>query len=239
MKAFLLAAGFGTRLKPFTDHHPKALATVNGITLLQRNIQYLQRFGIFDVVINVHHFADQILKSLQEADGFGSRYAISDETDAILETGGGLKKARPLLEPTGDFLAMNVDILSNIDLKAFIDYHLAIRPLASLAVQRRSSSRYFLFDESGTLKGWKHQKTGEEKIADGFEAQNLLPMAFSGIQIISSDIFDKTTLQGKFSLVDMYLELCSQEKIVAWDHTGDLLLDVGKPDTLARAAELF
>src|SRR5688572_24592863 len=145
MKALLLSAGLGTRLKPFTDHHPKALAPVNGRSLLEWNIRNLQRFGIYEIVVNVHHFAGQIIDLLQQEKGFGSSIEISDESDEVLETGGGLKKAAHLLRSEPDFLVMNVDILTNADLGKIIAHHRAGNAWATLAVQQRSSSRYFLF----------------------------------------------------------------------------------------------
>ncbi|HEY4336946.1 MAG TPA: sugar phosphate nucleotidyltransferase, partial [Puia sp.] len=163
-KAMILAAGLGTRFKPWTDRHPKALAPVNGKSLLQRNIEYLQRHGIFDLVINVHHFAEQIVESLEAHKGWGSRYAISDETAEVLETGGGLKKARPLLEG-GAFVLINVDILTDMDLSAMIADHDRHRPLSTLAVTGRSTSRYFLFNGKDELCGWRNVQTGQERPA--------------------------------------------------------------------------
>ena len=133
MKAMILAAGLGTRLKPFTDEHPKALANVNGKTLLQRNIEYLAKFGIKDVIVNVHHFPDQIKKLLEKNKGFGSNITISDESDAILETGGGLKKAAWFFNDSDEpFVVMNVDVLTDMDLKAMIDEHINLQPIATL-----------------------------------------------------------------------------------------------------------
>jgi len=237
MKALLLSAGLGTRLKPFTDHHPKALAPVNGHSLLEINIRNLQQFGIYDVVVNVHHFAPQIIEALQQAKGFGSRFRISDESDEVLETGGGLKKAALFFEGEADLLVMNVDMLTNADLGKMIREHQSRDALATLAVQQRVSSRYFLFDGAMQLKGWENVNTGERKpaIIDGTVNQ----YAFSGIQVLNQKIFKKIKREGKFSLVDVYLDLCATERIIGLDHTGDLLLDVGKPDSLTRAAELF
>lgn len=249
MKAFILAAGLGTRLKPFTDNHPKALAPVNGKSLLETNIRYLQQFGIFDIVVNVHHFAQQIIDTLERNNGFGSRFEISDESDTVLETGGGLKKAATYLQQEAEFLVMNVDILSNFNLNKLVMQHHASNALATLAVQQRTSSRYFIFgepeyphaeDEQASLQlmGWKNVNTGEEKIPRT-AVQPLQALAFSGIQILSNAIFERINFSGKFSLVDVYLDLCSTERIVSWNHTGDLLLDVGKPESLEQAALLF
>jgi MurNAc alpha-1-phosphate uridylyltransferase len=249
MKAFILAAGLGTRLKPFTDKHPKALAPVNGKSLLEHNIRNLQRFGIFDVVVNVHHFADQIIESLERHNGFGSRFEISDESDLVLETGGGLKKAARFLQGETEFLVMNVDILSNFDLNKLLTQHHSSAAIATLAVQQRVSSRYFLFGapeyprpegepESLQLIGWKNMNTGEERFSRS-NTQPIHTLAFSGIQVMNAAIFEHIHFDGKFSLVDMYLDISRTQPIASWNHTGDLLLDVGKPDSLANAAHLF
>ncbi len=237
----ILAAGLGTRLKPFTDHHPKALAKVNGKSLLEINIVNLQRFGIRDVIVNVHHFADQIEQVLADNNGFGSQVQVSDERAEVLETGGGLKKAIPLLRDTEDILVMNVDILSDFDLNRMILQHKRSTALATLAVQQRSSSRYFLFKEEEKylrLCGWRHATTLEEKLPCSGAAK-MRPLAFSGIQILQATFLHKIVQEGKFSLVDLYLSLCCNESILAWDHTGDSLLDVGKPESLEQAAKMF
>src|SRR5579863_7959071 len=162
-RAMILAAGLGTRFKPWTDQHPKALAPVNGRSLLQRNIGYLRQYGIEEVVVNVHHFAGQIIEALKENDGWGCRYRISDETAEVLETGGGLKKARPFLEGS-TFVLMNVDILTDMDLSALIADHFTHRPLATMAVTDRVTSRYFLFDDRDELAGWRNTSTGQERV---------------------------------------------------------------------------
>lgn len=245
MKALLLAAGLGTRLKPFTDHHPKALARVNGKSLLEINIRNLQRFGIRDVVVNVHHFAGQITEMLRNENGFGSRVEISDESDAVLETGGGLKKAAPFFLNEKTFLVMNVDILSNFNLEEMVRQHRLSGGLATLAVQQRASSRYFLWDRQMRLRGWENVSTGDRNIPPvdpglaPVKPGSLIPLAFSGIQLLERGIFDKIGRDGKFSLVDIYLDLCGREHIQGWDHTGDLLLDVGKPESLALAGQIF
>ncbi len=239
MKAFLLAAGLGTRLKPFTDRHPKALAPVHGRSLLEWNIRNLQRFGIYDVVVNVHHFAGQITGLLEKEKGFGSRVEISDESDAVLETGGGLKKAIPFFKGAGTILIMNVDILSNFDLDRMRQEHRHTGADVTLAVQQRETSRYFLFNEDMQLEGWQNTKTEERKIPGGGSAARLRPYAFSGIHLMEESFLSHIRQEGKFSLVDVYLDLCGSRKICGWDHSGDALLDVGKPESLERAAALF
>lgn len=239
MKAFLLSAGFGTRLKPFTNHHPKALAQINGKSLLEINIRNLQRFGIFDIVVNVHHFADQIIETIQKEHGFGSNVEISEERTAILETGGGLKNAAPFFKNEESFVMMNVDIVSNFDLKKMLQHHNASSALATLAVQNRTSSRYFLFNQLMELCGWENIQTKEQKIPAFTNKENLTQKAFSGIQILESSIFEKIKFEGKFSIVDVYLDLCKQEKIMGWDHSGDILIDVGKPESLLEAQNVI
>lgn len=229
----IFAAGLGTRFKPWTDRHPKALALVNGKSLLQRNIEYLQQYGIRDLVVNVHHFADQIREALATNAGWGSTITISDETEQVLETGGGLKKARPYLEGA-PFLLMNADILTDLNLSDMIRDHYEYRPLATLAVTDRVTSRYFLFDEQQRLRGWRNVRTGEEKGIGGGTQK-----AFSGIHIIDPAIFPLIRAEGKFSIVDLYLELAASRTIRGFDHSHTKLIDVGKPESVAVAERLF
>jgi MurNAc alpha-1-phosphate uridylyltransferase len=240
-RAMILAAGLGTRFKPWTDRHPKALAAVNGKSLLQRNIEYLQQYGIADIVVNVHHFASQIIEAIAANEGWGSKITISDETEEVLETGGGLKKARPFLEGV-PFVLMNVDILTDLDLSLLIRDHFLHRPLATLAVTARTTSRYFLFDREDQLCGWRNTRTGEEKIArvkGPGAAGALIPKAFSGIHVIDPAIFSLISREGKFSMVDLYLDLAADHTIRAFDHSHSLLIDVGNPESAQRAAQLF
>ncbi|NCI45387.1 nucleotidyltransferase family protein [Sediminibacterium soli] len=237
MKAMIFAAGLGTRLKPWTDHHPKALAPVNGKSLLQRNIGYLQQHGIYDVIINVHHFASQIIDAVDGNSGWGSHITISDETDAVLETGGGLKKAAWYFSDEKNFAVMNADILTDMDLTGMIAAHERSGSMATLAVTERETSRYFLFDERNTLCGWENVKTGEQKIAR--PAEPLRRKAFSGMHIISSSLLPLLVQEGKFSMVDVYLSLAANHTISAYDHTGSHLIDVGKPESLAKAEAFF
>ena len=237
----ILAAGLGTRLKPFTDKHPKALAMVNGKSLLQRNIEYLQKIGITEVLVNVHHFASQIIDAVTTNNGWGSTVTISDETEAVLETGGGLKKAAWYFENETSFLLVNADILTSLDLDALVEQHTKTGALATLAVSIRDSSRYFLFDQAGKLCGWKNQNTGEYKPGhlNDSNTEHMQAKAFSGIQVIDTKLLPLMHREGKFSMVDVYLDLCATHTILAYDHTGATLLDVGKPESLALAATMF
>lgn len=234
MKAMILAAGLGTRLKPFTDQHPKALAPVNGKPVLQRNIEYLQQHGISEVIVNVHHFADQIIQAIEENNGWGSRISISDESDEVLETGGGIKKAAAFLSQSEDCLVMNADMLTDLDLTNMIAFHRKHQPLATLATTQRNSSRYLLFDENKRLTGWKNTKTNELKGKEG------TAKAFSGIQILSNKIFDMMhPFDGKFSMIDVYLQLCSEHTILSYDHSNGKLIDIGTMEKLAAAELMF
>jgi N-acetyl-alpha-D-muramate 1-phosphate uridylyltransferase len=237
MKAMILAAGLGTRLKPWTDKHPKALALVNEKSLLERNVRYLMSFGVNDIVVNVHHFADQIRAAIIAADGWGANISISDETDAVLETGGGLLKAQPLLEDSDQLILMNVDILTNLNLREIIRLHQLNDAIATLAVSTRESSRAFLFNDEMHLCGWQNSATSEQKLMR--DDKNLSPYAFSGIHIISTRIFEDAPYAGKFSMVDWYLKICSKHTIMGYDHTGGQVLDVGKPESIEKAESLF
>ncbi|MBW1618868.1 MULTISPECIES: nucleotidyltransferase family protein [Empedobacter] len=236
MKAMIFAAGLGTRLKPFTDNHPKALAVVNGKPLLQRNIEYLKSFGINEIVINVHHFADQIIEFLEDNNYFGIEITISDETDQVLETGGGLVKAKANFEE--DFLVMNVDILTDLNLAKFIKAHQENKALVTLAVSDRNSSRKLFFNEQNELKGWRNLKTEEEiKAVDSLD--NCKDLAFSGIHVISPTLFDKITEKGKFSIMKVYMDLMKTESIIGFDHSGGILIDVGRPESVLEAEQYF
>jgi len=242
----ILAAGLGTRLKPFTDNHPKALAVVNGKSLLQRNVEYLISFGITDIMVNVHHFADQIISAVNENKGWGANITISDEKDEVLETGGGLLRAADYFNGEDRWLVMNADILTNLNLHKMIaaDEVYAIKAdgdlVATLAVTNRSSSRNLIFNQSGTLCGWKNNNTGEEKWALPLRDPNsAVPKAFSGIQIVHAAFLHEVQLRGKFSLIDAYLQLAQHYAIHYFDHSNDILLDVGKPESLEKAASIF
>ena len=235
MKGMILAAGLGTRLKPFTENHPKALLPINGKTLLQRNVEYLQLFNVKDVIVNVHHFAVQIIDAVQQNNSWGSNITISDETDLVLETGGGLKKAAVFLEDSSEpFVLMNADILTDLNIDEVKNLHNQTNVLATLAATNRNTSRYLLFDNDDILCGWLNEKTGEQKGKPGNKK------AFSGIHIISPKIFQHIKEEGKFSMIDLYLRLAAEGfKINCYDHSEGLLLDVGKPESITVAEKMF
>jgi NDP-sugar pyrophosphorylase family protein len=237
MKAMILAAGLGTRLKPFTDKHPKALAVVNKKALLQRNIEYLASHGITDVIVNVHHFADQIVDLLKNNNGFGSNITISDETNEVLETGGGLMKAKYFFKDDQPFVLLNVDILTNMNIDIMIEKHNSSKALASLCVSQRRTSRYFLFNEEDNLCGWRNVNAKMETIVK--PASTYFEKAFWGIHIISPQIFDLIKKEGKFSIVDAYMDLCKTNIIKAYNDIDSKFIDVGKPESIAKAEEMF
>ena len=237
MKAIIFSAGLGTRFKPWTDNHPKALALVNGKSLLQLNIEYLQRFNITDVVVNVHHFPEQIIAAITANNGWGSHVVISDESNEVLETGGGLLKAKHLLEGDDEFVSVNVDVLTDLDLNKLLEFHHKHKPLVSFGVTERKTSRNVLLDENYRMCGWKNNSTGEEKIV--IPGRHLKPFAYSCVVIYQQAIFGLIKQRGKFSIMDTYLDLAADHLIMGYDHSGDKWVDVGKPESVAVAENLF
>jgi len=225
MKAMIFAAGMGTRLQALTANTPKALVKCNGRTLLEYAIRKLKYSGCSEIIVNVHHFSDQIVDFVQSND-FGIPIHISDETDQLLDTGGGLLHAKRFFTGDEPFIVCNVDIICSIDYKKMVDFHTAHNALATLAVSDRKTSRYLLFDTEYQLCAWENRKTQEQKIVH--PRQSYIPLAFSGIQIINPRIFDFITESGKFAIMDLYLRLAADHSIIAYDHTGDFWLDVGK-----------
>jgi MurNAc alpha-1-phosphate uridylyltransferase len=238
MNAMIFAAGLGTRLKPLTDSIPKALVEVNGITMLEHSINLLTKHGAKKIVVNVHHHADQIINFINSRNHFGIEMVISDERDELLDTGGGLWKARKELETGGAFFVVNADILSNINLNKMMEEHLKSDAMATLAVRNRTeSSRQLLFDENGRLGGWINTKTGEEILLK--KELNLKPLAFSGIHVISPNWFELNNKSGKFSIIDSYLELGKSNSIKSYRHDEDYWFDIGSPSKLSAANDFF
>ena len=238
-KAMIFAAGLGSRLKPFTNHHPKALAIVNGKTLLERNLEYLKGFGIRDIVINTHHFADQIKDFILNKKDPDIHSSISHELNGPLETGGGLAfAASSFSESENPFVVMNVDMLTDLDLKGMFEFHQKIKPLATLAITKRNSSRQLLFNDQMVLVGWTNNTTGEFRWVKEPE-EGAKPFSFSGIHIIEPSIFRLMPSSGVFSIIDVYLKCAASNLIVGYDHTGDQIIDVGKPESIIEAEKLF
>jgi NDP-sugar pyrophosphorylase family protein len=238
MKAMILAAGLGTRLRPLTDNRPKALVEIAGRTLLEIILCRLQSFRIREVIINTHHFADMVVEYLKKNANFGMRIEISHE-ETLLDTGGGLKKAAWFfLEDRGHmeepFLLHNVDVISTIDLERMVQFHREHKALATLAVQKRETSRYLLFDEQGQLCG---RQAGRDKAPQmARPCQPVQALAFSGVHIISPRLLSLMTEQGAFSIVQTYLRLAGQgEKILAFRGDEYYWRDLGRPENVAQA----
>ena len=238
MKAMILAAGLGTRLRPLTNDRPKALVEVAGHTLLEITLRRLASFGIREVIVNVHHFADMVVDYLKKNNNFGMRVEISREDDVLLDTGGGLKQAEwfflqngPAQEP---FLIHNVDVISTIDFARMLTLHRDHDALATLAVQQRASSRQLLFDERGRLCA---RQTGANAPEIVRPSQQLTPLAFSGIHILSPQLLSLITEQGVFSIVTTYLRLAAEgHRIIAFRADEYYWRDLGKPENVTQAA---
>ena len=239
MKALLFAAGLGTRLKEHTQDKPKALVNLAGKPLLQHAIEYLKSNGILDITINVYHFAEQIISFLEENKSFGVNIHISDERDQLLETGGGLKKARAFLIGEEPILIYNVDVISNLDLNSLLNYHLKENALATLVVRSRETSRNLMFNQNLQLAGWKNFSTDETRISKADSFENARPLAFSGIHIIQPELLELITEDGRFPIMDLYLRLAKDHPIKAFIDTSSIWLDLGKPEQLQAAESLF
>lgn len=240
MQAMIFAAGLGTRLKPLTDRIPKALVRVGGEPLLKRVIFQLKDAGFTRIVVNVHHFSSQIVDYLRDNGNFGIDIRISDESDKLLETGGGIKKAHPLFDPSEPILIHNVDILSNVDLRKFYQMESGNIPAARLLVSERKTKRYLLFDDTMRLVGWTNIETGEVKSPyKNLDPKKYKMYAFSGIHIVTPELFPLMDEEpDKFPIMDFYLKNCDRVRIEGYVKNDLKLMDVGKQETL-REAEAF
>jgi MurNAc alpha-1-phosphate uridylyltransferase len=235
MKAMILAAGLGTRLKPFTDDKPKALVEVGDKTLLEHTIFKLAESGFDEIVVNVHHFSKMIINFIQSRD-FGVKVLISDETERLLDTGGGIFYAAHFFDSDAPFLVHNVDVITDIDLNQLYKTFTNSNSLVALAVGKRESSRVFLFDDDMNLTGWKNKLTKKQIIPNNHR-DPLTEYAFAGIHIISPEIFKLIKTTGSFSIIDTYLSLCNRYTIKGYNVSNNFVLDVGKPNSLAAAEE--
>ncbi|WP_346854144.1 nucleotidyltransferase family protein [uncultured Draconibacterium sp.] len=238
MQAMLFAAGLGTRLQNETANKPKALVQIGGKTLLERAIDKLKAEGVQKIVVNVHHFAELIIDFIESKD-WGIPVLISNESEKLLETGGGLKKAGSFFSDDSPILIYNVDILSNIDLNDVKRTHLNSGALATLVVRKRETQRYFKFDEEKNLVGWLNKKTGETKVARPDTFETATEMAFSGIHIVQPELLKLMPDEDRFSIVNVYLELAKTRNIKAYYDNSDSWIDVGKPEQLAEARARF
>ena len=237
MKAMILAAGLGSRLKDLTQNTPKALIKINNKTLLEIVISNLISHGIKDIIINLHHYAQQIIDYVNLNNKFGIEIEFSLE-DTLLDTGGGLKKASWFFNDKNPFLLHNVDVISNINISEMHDYHATNKNMATIATRSRKTSRYFLFDKNNKLCGWKNEITGEQKIVQE-TANELYPFSFTGIHVISPQVFKYFPKQDKFSIVDFYLNIAAENKIMAFQSDKYSWIDCGKPENLIKVKEFI
>jgi len=241
MKAMILAAGAGTRLKPMTDYKPKALVPVGGIPMLEHIILKIKAAGFSHIVINIHHWGQQIIDFLVSKNNFGLTIDISDERDYLLDTGGGIKKASCFLDGNEPFVVHNVDIFSDVDLKAMYVSHVGTKALATLLVSRRQSARQLLFNQEEQLGGWRNRETGEIKSAfQHFDPSKYMEYAFGGVHVISPEIFrlmEKWT--GKFSIIDFYLSICPSHPVRLYTEEAIRLMDAGTIQGLDEVELLY
>jgi len=235
MKALILAAGLGERLRPLTDDRPKALVEAAGMTMLERNIRTLACAGFNQFVVNIHYYGQQIIDYLSEHGSFGYDISISDERDLLRDTGGAIRHAAPLLEGCDKFLIHNVDIVSNLDYPWFTGRSLASEASATLLVSDRATSRYLLFDDCGLLVGWTNIKTGEVKSPYGrIDVNAFRKKAFSGIHVFSDRLLSEmSSWPEKFSVIDFYLSKCRDFKVEAVEYPGLEVCDLGTPAAVA------
>lgn len=238
MKAMIFAAGLGTRLLGETSDKPKALVDIGGKTLLQRTIEKLKNEGVSEIIVNVHHFSEDV-KSYLSAHNFGIPIYISDESEKLLDTGGGLKKAAHFFDDNSPILIYNVDILSDVNLQLLEDAHIKSGALATLVVRDRQTQRYFKFDDKKRLVGWINKKTKESKIAVTENFENSIEMAFSGIHIIQPQLLKLMPNEDRFSITNFYLEIAKTHSIKGYFDDSDLWMDVGKPEQLIKARSLY
>lgn len=238
MEAFLLAAGLGTRLRPLTNDRPKALVEIDGRTLLEINIRRLVEAGASHIVVNVHHFADKMKAFLGSRD-WGVPISISDESDLLLDTGGGLKHAQDLFSGKEPILIHNVDILSNLPLTEIVNQHEQNGNIATLVTSQRTTSRYLLFSPENELVGWTNKKTGEFLWTNEAQ-QKYIEHAFSGIAIISPSLLKLLPVPKEpYPIVPQYLKIAQHHPVGCYRHNPEQWLDVGKPETIAIAASFL
>ncbi len=236
MKAMIFAAGMGRRLGRITESIPKALVDINGKTVLQRAIEKCSLAGFDDIIINVHHFADQVENEVRKLNKAGFRISVSDERDGLLENGGGLYKAKDFFD-TEPFLLYNVDIISDLDLSSLYRLHIEKKGLATLAVRHRPGKRFLLIDKDGQMRGWRNIYTGEQ-IPPDIHSEGLSEIAFSSMHIVEPEIFNYMH-EGIYSMITLYLNLLPDHNIYTWKHDEGYWVDIGTPESLEYVRELL
>ena len=240
MKAMILAAGLGTRLKPFTNSTPKALVPILGKPVIEHVILKLKKQGFNEVIINIHHFGDQIIDFIKSKNYFDIRIEFSDERDKLLDTGGAIKKASWFFDADESILIHNTDIISDVNLSAVYDNHIQNKAMATLVVNERKSSRYLFFDENNNLKGWVNEKSGKTISSSDYNPLKHHKLAFFGIHVLSGNaITYMKDFPDKFSIIDFYLSICDKNSVHAFLANDNYMVDVGKLESLDRAEEFL
>ncbi|MFA6863596.1 MAG: sugar phosphate nucleotidyltransferase [Dysgonamonadaceae bacterium] len=240
MKAMILAAGLGTRLKPFTNSTPKALVPILGKPVIEHVILKLKKQGFNEVIINIHHFGDQIIDFIKSKNYFDIRIEFSDERDKLLDTGGAIKKASWFFDADESILIHNTDIISDVNLSAVYDNHIQNKAMATLVVNERESSRYLFFDENNNLKGWVNEKSGKTISSSDYNPLKHHKLAFFGIHVLSgSAVSYMKDFPDKFSIIDFYLSICDKNSVHAFFANNNYMVDVGKLESLDRAEEFL
>jgi N-acetyl-alpha-D-muramate 1-phosphate uridylyltransferase len=229
MKAMIFAAGLGKRLGKITETIPKALVDINGKTALQIAVEKCKSHGYDDIIVNVHHFADMVEDEVNRLNRLGYRISVSDERGELLETGGGLFKARAFFD-NNPFLIYSVDIISDLDLSALYSYHLKKKGLATLAVRHRQGNRFYLIDEEGIIRGWCNNATGEKILATS-SSEGLSEIAFSSIHVVEPEVFNYMS-EGVYSLTTLYLRLASEHMVYTFLDDSGYWTDIGTPESL-------
>ncbi len=233
MKAMILAAGTGTRLRPLTENKPKALIEVNQISMLEHQINYLMYYGVDEIIINIHHYADQIKDFIRQKK-YNVRIEFSDESEQLLDTGGGLKKASWFFDDGKSFFLIGVDIFTDLNLSDLLHYHERFHPMATLAVKKRNSTRDFLIDEKNLICGWRNNLTGQEIIVKNANSK-LTSYGFSVVHVINPQIFDLITETGAFTMTSLYLRLIKDNTIIAYPHNRDKWFELGRLENLENS----
>ena len=236
MRALILAAGQGTRLRPLTDHIPKPLVMFKGTPLLEIIIKRLLNAGMEKIIVNVHHMADQVVEFLRSREYYQNRVLVSDETDRIMDTGGGVLKASELLNNGEPFLVHNVDVYTNLDIPKLIHSHQSDNALITIAVKKRATSRSLLFDNNNRLTGWQHNQTGEKKIIRDYSG-DLIDYGNSCVYIFNPEFFGLVQTRDPVSLTDIYLALAKDHKINGYVHNQDYWYNLGLYDAFLKAED--
>jgi NDP-sugar pyrophosphorylase family protein len=236
MKAMIFAAGLGKRLGKITENVPKALVDINGKTALHLAAEKCSGYGFNEIIINVHHFADKVEREVQQLNMKGFNISVSDEREMLLETGGGLYKARRFFDDA-PFLIYNVDIISDLNLSSLYNCHIEKKGLATLAVRKRAGSRFYLIDNSGLIRGWRNNSTGEE-ILCGTKSEDLFEIAFSGMHIVEPEIFNYMC-NGVYTMTNLYLKLAAEHKIYTFRDDEGYWGDIGTPESLEYIRKLL